>query len=323
MTIETISPASREEWLALRKSTLGASEVAALVGAHPWLTPYQLWALKSGLVPEPEETPAMRRGRHLEAVAIEFLREERPDWIIKANPIPGGTFYRDLDAGLSCTPDALVRGADVESRIAGLGTCNIKSVEPHIFDRTWRWSGSAAPEAPLHATIQVIQEAALTGASWACIAAMVVGHGIDLHLIEIDLHAGIMARIRNEAKDFWRRVREKDPYAPDYARDGNVIKDIYADDNGGTIDISGNERVAKLVARHLALKEIESTSYSAEKELKIIDPQIIEALGNAQRATIDGLLIEAKTVQRNYKAKEAYSTSSRPVKIRKAIARSE
>lgn len=314
MTVETLIPGSRAQWLDLRKTTIGASEVAALVGAHPWLTPYQLWARKSGLVPEAEETPAMRRGRILEAVAIDFLREERPDWVVKANPIPGGVIYRDPDTGLSCTPDALVRGADVESRVAGFGTCNIKSVEPHIFGRTWVRDGVS--EAPLYVAIQVIQEAMLTGASWACVGALVVGHGIDLHLIGIDLHQGLMARIRKEAADFWRRVRENDPYEPDYMRDGDVIKGLYADDDGGMIDLSGNERVSKLVARHIALKEIENSSYSARKEREIIDPQIIEALGNAQSGTINGLLIEAKTVHRHYKATEAHITSSRPVKIK-------
>jgi putative phage-type endonuclease len=107
--IERFRPASREEWLSLRKNTIGASEVAALLGVHPWLTAYELWARKSGLIPEIKETPAVRRGRHLEAVAIEFLREERPEWIIEANQIPGGHFYVDRDMGLSCTPDAFVR----------------------------------------------------------------------------------------------------------------------------------------------------------------------------------------------------------------------
>src|ERR1700730_15622417 len=135
LTPEALVPASREEWLALRMPTVGASEVAALVGASPYETPYSLWARKSGLVPEAEETPAMRRGRHLEAVGVAFLREEQTSWVIKANPNPGCMFYRDLDAGLSCTPDAFVTSSPFSSD--GFGVCQIKSVEPHVFSRTW------------------------------------------------------------------------------------------------------------------------------------------------------------------------------------------
>ena len=50
--IETLTPASRTEWLALRTDTIGASEIAAILGVHPWLSPYELWARKSGLLPD-------------------------------------------------------------------------------------------------------------------------------------------------------------------------------------------------------------------------------------------------------------------------------
>lgn len=83
--IEILHPQSRDEWLALRQQTIGASEIAALVGASPWETAFSLYSKRvNKSAPEPENA-AMRRGRHLEAVAIEILREERPNWTVKAN----------------------------------------------------------------------------------------------------------------------------------------------------------------------------------------------------------------------------------------------
>jgi hypothetical protein len=309
---ETITPSSRAEWLLLRKSTIGASEVAALLGVHPWMTPYELWARKSGLMTDVEETPAMRRGRYLEAVAIEFLREERPDWSVVANPIPGGTFYRDMDAGLSCTPDAFVRKIGPDFGLGGV--CQIKSVEPNIFKRTWM-NDAGEPRAPLYVAIQDIQEAMLTGASWACVGALVIGHGIDLHIIDIDLHAGIMTRIRKEAADFWRRVRENDPYPPDYGRDSDVIKRLYEDDGGGTIDLSSNERAIGLVTVRESLKQEEANGAEASKARKPIDAELIHILGNATRGTLaDGRVIEAKTIRK--KGFVTDPTSFRSIKIK-------
>jgi YqaJ-like viral recombinase domain len=108
MTIEILTPSSREEWLDLRHPTIGASESPAMLGVHPYITPFELWARKRGLVPSGPDNKQKRRGRLLEPIAIDILREERPVWDVISNALPGGKFYRDLDTGLSCTPDAFV-----------------------------------------------------------------------------------------------------------------------------------------------------------------------------------------------------------------------
>ncbi len=56
------------EWLAYRLSRRNASESAAVLGASPWTTPYQLWLLKTGRSVTPV-TSAMRHGTDTEPVA--------------------------------------------------------------------------------------------------------------------------------------------------------------------------------------------------------------------------------------------------------------
>jgi putative phage-type endonuclease len=313
MSIETLAPASREEWLALRTKTIGASEIAAILGVHPYATPYQLWASKSGLLPPVEETPAMKRGRILESVALDLLREERPDWIVKANPMPGGAFYRDLAAGVSCTPDAFVAAPEKPAGIA-----QVKSVQKLVFDKKWK-NEDGEVEPPMHVVVQAMQEAALTGAQWACVVALVVDFGIDLHILNIPLHSGIITRLRTDVMNFWRRVAENDPPHPDYGRDGALIAGLYADDDGGTVDLSGNARVAELVAAREALKARESNGTAAAKERKTIDAELVHALGNAACGRLaDGRIIEAKTVRRAGFTVEP--TSYRAVKIKQGKA---
>jgi putative phage-type endonuclease len=316
MTVEVLYPASREEWLELRKPTIGASEVAAVLGVHPHTTPYELWARKSGIVEGGADNKAMRRGRLLEPIAVECIREERSGWIVTANPIPGGTFYffRDLDTGLSCTPDAFVfdpmKGGLPASDTQGI--CQIKTVNSHTFQNEWMIDGEV--QLPPYVAIQAMQEAHLTGASWCCVAAL-VGFDLDLYIIDVKIHAGVVERIKREVPEFLRRVRENDPPDPDYARDGATIAALYNKDDGGAIDLSGNERVEKLVARREAMKLIEASAGEAEKERKTIDAELIHALGNATRATLaDGRMIEARAVHRNGFTVDA--TTYRSVKIR-------
>jgi predicted phage-related endonuclease len=290
--IEICCPETREAWLDLRMSTIGASEAPAMLGVHPYTTPYQLWAQKSGLV-QFEDNKQTRRGRLIEPVAIEILREERPRWSVIQNVIgKDGTFYQDLDAGLSCTPDAFVDKDD----FSGDGICQIKTVNPHAFQSDWMIDGEI--QLPVYVAIQTMQEIYLTGASWGCVAA-IVGFDLDFHIIDVEIHAGVIARIKREAPEFLRRVRENDPPPPDYARDGAAIADLYRDDDGGTIDLSSNERVMQLVSRRELAKNVEANGAEAAKQRKVIDAELIHYLGNATRGTLaDGRVIEAATVRR-------------------------
>ena len=56
------------EWHEHRRKYRNASETPVVLGVSPWLTPYQLWQQKLGLI-EPEVTPAMLRGTQLEPAA--------------------------------------------------------------------------------------------------------------------------------------------------------------------------------------------------------------------------------------------------------------
>jgi len=57
------------EWLSFRKDKIGASDLPAIMGCSPWTTPYQLWQLKTGRIPDKNVSFAMQRGVHLEPIA--------------------------------------------------------------------------------------------------------------------------------------------------------------------------------------------------------------------------------------------------------------
>ena len=70
-------PDTREEWLALRKTHLGWSEVGAAMGLSPFKTPYQLWLEKTGRAePETSNPEALRLGQYLEQYAADRYAEE-------------------------------------------------------------------------------------------------------------------------------------------------------------------------------------------------------------------------------------------------------
>lgn len=286
--VEILQPIHRAEWLALRRETVGASEVAALLGVHPWITAYGLYALKAGLaLADQEETPAMRRGRMLEDDALAILQEERPGWTVTPNPMPGGCFFRNMATRESCTPDGFVTSPDRPGR----GTAQVKSVQKHVFSRQWKTEDGTI-EPPLHVAVQAVQEARLTGAQWAVVVALVVDYGIDAHVIEVPLYPGLITRIEAEVAAFWRGVEARQPPDPDYARDGATIAALYApDDSLPPVDLNGNSIVAAVARRERMSRLIKR----AETKKKTAEAEIVEKLAGATVGRLpDGRVVTRK-----------------------------
>jgi predicted phage-related endonuclease len=272
------------QWHALRAHVIGASEAAALVGVHEYLTYYGLWARKSGRLPAEDDNGAMERGRLLEPVAVEVIRKRYPD----INVMVPREHYADHEFCIGATPDLLAHDA------RGDGVIQIKSVAPRIFRTTWRGESDAV-QPPTWIVIQALIEAHLTGAKWAAVAAMVVDHEIDLHLIEIPLHKGIVEQIKTEALKFWELVLSGREPDPDFKRDSEIVRALARQDDGTEIDLSSDNELPGL----LAMRETMSAEQKrCEDEVKTINAQLLHRLGSAAIGRFNGGYISAKTIKR-------------------------
>ena len=109
-----------------------------------------------------------------EPVARQLIEEENQDWEL----IDPGIYYSDDSIRFGCTPDLFVEND------RGLGVVQVKTVAPQIFARKWH-NESGEIEPPLWIAMQAMCEQHLTGADHAYVAALCVGYGISLELIEI------------------------------------------------------------------------------------------------------------------------------------------
>ena len=279
MAIKRIKVTDTAQWHRLRRADVTASVVGALFNAHDFVTPYALWASKTGRAPEVEETPAMQRGRLLEPVAVQLLSEQHPDWTLVHNAA-GGHYFRDPDHRIGGTPDVIVTKAPGRDR----GVIQIKSVEASVYRRKWLVDGE--PEAPLWIALQATLEAYLTGAKWAAVGPLVVGHGVEMPLIEVPLVEGVIDAIKIKAGEFWRDVAAGNEPPLDYERDGALLDHLYADgDEEEAVDLTTDERVMALVTdRAEALAE----RLAAEKRIAAIDAEVKAKMGDAVLAYLPG-----------------------------------
>jgi hypothetical protein len=240
MTVERIVPANRAAWLAARVRDVTASQIGALFGEHEYVTPFSLWGLKTGRIPreQEEETPAMQRGRLLEPVAVQMLRERFPGWKIEHNAAEN-VYFRDPEARMGATPDVIAMAKDR----GGKGVVQIKSVEASIFKRKWL-DDEGNVEPPLWIALQATLEAHLVGARWAAVAPLVVGHGLDMPLIDIPLVDGVVGAMKAKVAEFWLMIEEGREPTPDFARDADAIEAIYHADEEVEVDrVAGSEKV--------------------------------------------------------------------------------
>ncbi|MDF3606523.1 hypothetical protein PE067_10465 [Paracoccus sp. DMF-8] len=100
----------------------------------------------------------MKRGRLLEPVAVQLIREQNPAWDVTHNA--ANEYWRDPEARIGATPDTIVRCPE-----RGLGTVQIKSVEQSAYRRNWL-DAEGNPEPPLWIQHQATLEAHMIGAQW-------------------------------------------------------------------------------------------------------------------------------------------------------------
>lgn len=290
LNVERILPEDRADWLELRRGFVTASVAGALLNCHPYTTAYQVWALKTGRMEESkEETEAMRRGRLLEPVAAQMLREERPSWTVDYRA--DNAFYCDRAIRLGATPDAFAYRPDMDGR----GIVQFKTSSEEAFRSGWLDPESGDVEVPLWIAVQAIVEAKMTGAAWAAVAVLVVGRGIRMEVVDIPLHAQVWRALRAATAEFWR-VTEAGEHPPvDWDRDGAAVLDVNRWTEAKRVDLTGDETV------DLFASDLEDTRVKRrelQKREEVLRAQILYAMGSAEIAVTRRFEIVAPTTIR-------------------------
>lgn len=281
----------REQWLRWRHQDVTASVAAALLDAHPYVTRLGLYAAKTAADPAPvPDSPQMRRGRHMERVAVEMLREDHPHpgWTVVG---PVNAYYRDPELRIGCTPDVIVIDEDRRR-----GVVEIKSVEPGVFERSWRdENGGISP--PAHAAVQAIVCRHLCEAEWCAVAPIRVGHGIDLDLVRVEEPPGLWDRLLEATAEFWRMVERGEPPEPTFPADTETVLRMHRTvEPGSVIDLSGDNGVLELRDRDAELALVER---AACEERRSIKAQLAARMAGAEVATFNGATIAtAKSITR-------------------------
>lgn len=210
MILTRISTAkmSHADWLEHRRHSIGGSDAAALLGMNPWVSPYALWADKTGRLQEKPDNEAMRQGRDLEFYVAQRWEETTGKSVRRCNAILKNSDYPWAHANID---------RDVVGENAGL-ECKTTSVM-----QLKKFKNGEYPE---QYYAQCVHYMAVTGADRWYLAVLILNQGFYDFVIERDQEE-IDALMKMELR-FWELVqRDTPPPADGRAATTEAMKEVY------------------------------------------------------------------------------------------------
>lgn len=266
----TITPDLHQDWLAERQNSIGASECAAAIGASKYMTPIELWQLKTGRAKRDEANEAMQWGNLLEPVIIEEY-ERRTGHIVRYRQ----KFIRSKTCGyMTCTLDGATLTHD-EDHLVEVKTAS-----------TWAkgWGDEETDDVPEQYMVQVHHQFACTGYNKADLVVLIGGQRLRIYRIE--RHQPMVDFIESKVAEFWEHVQADVP--PDWGRMDAWALALLNPRCEGIFDL--DEQAAGDV------KAIEEATYAIKRYTKVKDDsklRVLAAMGEHEFGRIpDGRLVK-------------------------------
>jgi len=278
MKRETIVPKSESHWLELRKKNINSTDVAALFGVSPYLTPFELFNRLQGNIEDSfQETERTEWGNVLQwSIARKIGKDNK--WKVRA--MDEYIFLPEIGMGSS-----------FDYRVGVDGILEVKNVDASVFRDTWSVDGDDI-EAPPHIELQVQHQLAVSDLSYCYIGALVGGNRVVLVRREPD--EKVIKSIFKKVEQFRDMLEKNKAPEPDFSRDYEIIRQLYRYASPGKIMDASNDRdLADLCAQYRDLGKQKS---EAEKAQKSIKAQILEKIGDAEKVFGTGFSVNAKII---------------------------
>lgn len=188
-----MNPADRKAWLAERRTGIGGSDVAGILGLSRWTTPLAVYLDKIGQAPESDDNAPMKWGRYLEPVIRQAYSDET------------GRTVRTMD---------MIRHPVREFMLANIDgfTDDGRLLEVKTARTAEGWGEVGTDEIPTPYMLQVQHYLEVTGFEFADVAVLIGGS--DFRIYEVGVDPELIHLIVEAEAEFWRRVLERDPPPP-------------------------------------------------------------------------------------------------------------
>lgn len=278
MAILIIRPKTREEWLEMRKTGIGSSEIVTAAGLNPFESRYELWERKMGLIEPKQENEDIMLGHELEDTVAQIFQRKSGKKIIKASKIDW-QFKDAAHPWRLASPDRTYWISDDNHNVndwsaKGILECkttNRRDITPDNIPLYWQgqvqWQMGNSP---------AIREAHV---GWLC------KFGCTLDFARLDYNEDVFNMLCEIGDEFWLK-NIKEGIAP-VEMNAADIKRVYHKDNGQSV-MADND-IVRVVNRYHELKDKIDPLNSELEELR---DKVIVAIGaNSELRTPEGVIL--------------------------------
>jgi len=261
---------THEQWIEARRSSIGGSDASAIVGLNPYMTQYEVWASKMGLIQEKPETEAMRLGHDLEDYVAKRFEEASGKRVHRENAILRNGHFPFAHANI----DRRIVGEKAGLECKTTSALNLKKFANGAYPPTYY--------------VQCQHYMMVTGWKKWYLAVLVLGK--EFLWFEIDRNEEDIAALAEAERTFWEYVEQKrEPDADGSASCSEILSQLY--------QRAEPETTADLtLLRKYLLQRSDAASQIAtlQETVSECDNRIKQFLGETETGTCDGYRVTWK-----------------------------
>ena len=254
------------EQIEARRSSIGSSDIAAVLGLSDYAGPHDVWSQKMGEAPAFEGNEFTEFGNRLEPVLLQWYAEQHPGLIVEPNNVLREQRVYHRDGWMSATPDGLAWHRDSDGgssrRIVEAKTANWRQADA--------WGEPGTDEIPASYLCQVMWQMAVLDIDRADIVVL-LDREFRVYTVHrrMDLEDAMIAK----AREFWCYV-ERGELPP---IDGSeACFHALARRNRGGEYLEGDEQLALMFD---TLADAKAKIERAEAHKRLVSAQIMERVG--------------------------------------------
>ena len=269
------TPYTHEEWLQERRTGIGGSDAAAILGLDRYRSPFEVYADKLGLTDNRPDSEAMRQGRDLEDYVADRFTEATGKKLRRRNAI-----LRH--------PDHPWMLGNVDRWVVG-EKAGVECKTTSVLNKSKFSQG----DYPAHYYTQCVHYMAVTGAERWYLAVLVLNQGFHIFTIERD-EAEIQALIAAEQQFWQEHVLKQIPPLPDGTDSASsVIRALFpeAREKEVTTLFGQEEKIREYLDLAVQVDALEKQRDTLKQELQL-------ALGSAEIGHAQGYSVEWKNQSR-------------------------